>query len=154
MKWRGDGPSPHQSCHLHGLAPRANRPWNRDLAPAPDFHARVRGDPIRLRQVVVNLAGNAIKFTETGQVVIQLRALERVATALTARIDVVDTGIGITPDARARIFESFVQADGSATRRYGGAGLGLAISRRLGQLTAGRRFRRPPHTPTSRCRRR
>ncbi|HHW78151.1 MAG TPA: response regulator [Xanthomonadaceae bacterium] len=107
------------------------------MEPAPDFPARVRGDPIRLRQVVVNLVGNAIKFTETGQVVIQLRALERVATALTARIDVVDTGIGITPDARARIFESFVQADGSATRRYGGAGLGLAISRRLVQLMDG-----------------
>jgi PAS domain S-box-containing protein len=104
---------------------------------APDFPARVRGDPNRLRQVVVNLVGNAIKFTDTGEVAIQLRALERAAATLTARIDVTDTGIGIAPNAQARIFESFVQADGSATRRHGGVGLGLAISRRLTRLMGG-----------------
>lgn len=104
---------------------------------APDFPARVRGDPIRLRQVVVNLLGNAIKFTDAGEVAIHLRALERDAATLIARIDVTDTGIGIAPKAQARIFESFVQADGSATRRHGGVGLGLAISRRLVRLMGG-----------------
>jgi CheY-like chemotaxis protein len=104
---------------------------------APDFPARVRGDPTRLRQVVVNLVGNAIKFTEAGEVAIHLRVLERDATAMTARIDVTDTGIGIAPEAQARIFESFVQADGSVTRRHGGVGLGLAISRRLVRLMGG-----------------
>ncbi|MDG4597072.1 MAG: response regulator [Candidatus Contendobacter sp.] len=104
---------------------------------APDFPTSVRGDPIRLRQVVVNLVGNAIKFTETGEVAIHLRLLERDVAALIARIDVTDTGIGIALEAQARIFESFVQADGSATRRHGGTGLGLAISRRLVRLMGG-----------------
>ncbi len=104
---------------------------------APDFPARVRGDPVRLRQVVVNLLGNAVKFTDAGEVAIHLGTLERAAATLIARIDVIDTGIGIAPEARPRIFESFVQADSSATRRHGGVGLGLAISRRLVRLMGG-----------------
>ena len=97
----------------------------------------VRGDPIRLRQVLMNLMGNAIKFTERGEVVIGLRVLEQDAAAVHLRFEVRDTGIGIAPEARARIFDAFIQADGSTTRRYGGTGLGLAITRRLVGLMGG-----------------
>jgi two-component system sensor histidine kinase/response regulator len=91
----------------------------------------VRGDPLRLRQVLANLIGNAIKFTEHGEVVVRVRLESETDTDVALSVSVEDTGIGIAPETLDRIFEHFSQADGSTTRRYGGTGLGLAISRRL-----------------------
>ena len=98
----------------------------------------VRGDPLRLRQVVSNLVGNAIKFTEEGEVVVRVLLRHQTATEADLCITVEDTGIGIEPAAIARIFEHFSQADSSTTRRYGGTGLGLAICKRLLDLMGGR----------------
>jgi len=97
----------------------------------------LRGDPFRLRQVVSNLVGNALKFTQDGEVVVRVALLEQTDTQASVRINVQDTGIGIAADAMDRIFEHFSQADGSTTRRYGGTGLGLAICRRLLTLMDG-----------------
>ena len=99
--------------------------------------AWVQGDPARLRQTLVNLVGNAIKFTERGEVVIRLRVLDPDAAVPRLLFEVTDTGIGVAPEAQARIFEFFTQADGSTTRRYGGTGLGLTITRRLVELMGG-----------------
>jgi signal transduction histidine kinase/DNA-binding response OmpR family regulator len=98
---------------------------------------RVQGDPLRLRQVLANLVGNAVKFTERGEVVVRVdRRIDPVGRIM-VRIGVEDTGIGIPHEAQAGIFDSFSQADGSTTRRYGGTGLGLAICRRLLSLMGG-----------------
>jgi two-component system sensor histidine kinase/response regulator len=97
----------------------------------------VRGDPLRLRQVLANLIGNAIKFTDHGEVVVRLRLESETDTDVALNLIVEDTGIGIAPETLDRIFEHFLQADGSTTRRYGGTGLGLAISRRLLTLMGG-----------------
>jgi two-component system, sensor histidine kinase and response regulator len=102
-----------------------------------DLPVAVRGDSTRLRQVLVNLVGNAIKFTETGEVVIRLRLLSLSEQALQIRFEVTDTGIGILPDKQKGIFDAFSQADCSTTRRYGGTGLGLAISSQLVTLMGG-----------------
>ncbi|TVR64995.1 MAG: response regulator, partial [Candidatus Competibacteraceae bacterium] len=104
---------------------------------APRLPARLHGDPVRLRQILVNLLGNAIKFTERGEVIVRLTLLDQREAATTLRIAVSDTGIGIAPDVRDRIFEVFAQADSSTTRRYGGTGLGLAIARKLARLMGG-----------------
>ncbi|MDP3539863.1 MAG: response regulator [Azonexus sp.] len=104
----------------------------------PDVPLRVIGDPTRLRQVVINLIGNAIKFTEQGAVALEV-ALDRLTEGSTfIRFSIRDTGIGIPPDKQQQIFEAFSQADVSTTRRFGGTGLGLAISARLVQLMDGR----------------
>jgi two-component system, sensor histidine kinase and response regulator len=97
----------------------------------------VRGDPLRLRQVLANLIGNAIKFTDHGEVVVRLRLESETDTDVALSLTVEDTGIGIAPETLDRIFEHFSQADGSTTRQYGGTGLGLAISRRLLTLMGG-----------------
>ena len=97
----------------------------------------LKGDPIRLQQVLTNLVGNAIKFTEQGKIVITCRALERSSDAVVLRFDVEDSGIGIEAANRQRLFEPFTQADGSTTRRYGGTGLGLAISKQLAEAMGG-----------------
>jgi signal transduction histidine kinase len=102
-----------------------------------DVPSRVLGDPTRLRQVLMNLVGNAIKFTEHGTIQIVVKQLTAVYGRTRLRFEVVDTGIGIPPDRQAQIFDSFVQADSSTTRRYGGAGLGLAICRQLVALMGG-----------------
>ncbi|MFN0302577.1 MAG: response regulator, partial [Burkholderiales bacterium] len=96
------------------------------------------GDPYRLRQIVMNLVGNAVKFTERGQVAVRARLDAEDEHKVAIRIEVTDTGIGISSAARERIFEEFSQADGSMTRRYGGTGLGLAISNRLAGMMNGR----------------
>ena len=104
-------------------------------ADTPDF---VIGDPGRLRQVIVNLLGNAIKFTPQGTVTLQVSADTAVARRATIRFAVIDTGIGIADAQRSSVFESFAQGDSSVTRRFGGTGLGLAISSRLVSMMGGR----------------
>jgi two-component system sensor histidine kinase/response regulator len=95
------------------------------------------GDPFRLRQVLVNLLGNAIKFTERGEVVVRVKQLEHAGPGTRMQLSVQDTGIGIAPLAQERIFDHFSQADGSTTREHGGSGLGLAICRKLLGLMGG-----------------
>jgi signal transduction histidine kinase/CheY-like chemotaxis protein len=97
----------------------------------------VLGDPGRIRQIVTNLAGNAIKFTAAGHVAIDLELVNRRGDQILARIAVTDTGIGIPPDKLAAIFDKFTQVDASTARRFGGTGLGLAISRQLADLMGG-----------------
>jgi two-component system, sensor histidine kinase and response regulator len=104
----------------------------------PDVPDALLGDPGRLRQIIVNLVGNAIKFTEHGEVVLGVRMETRVQDDALLHFTVRDTGIGIPLDKQAAIFEAFKQADGSMTRKYGGTGLGLTISSRLVELMNGR----------------
>ena len=98
---------------------------------SPDVPPALRGDPARIRQVLFNLTGNAVKFTAEGEVVVRVWLAERDADRLVVRFEVSDTGIGVAEDDAKRIFDTFSQADSSTTRRYGGTGLGLAISRQL-----------------------
>ena len=97
----------------------------------------LRGDPTRLRQALLNYAGNAVKFTERGKISLRAKLLEEIDGALLVRFEVQDTGIGIAPNQRCGLFEAFEQADVSTTRKYGGTGLGLAITRRLAELMGG-----------------
>ena len=106
-------------------------------AVSPSVPERLVGDPARLRQILVNLVGNAIKFTEQGEIVVQLSAEIEEQDQVCITCSVADTGIGIPPDRQSAIFESFTQADSSTTRKYGGTGLGLAICRRLVELMRG-----------------
>lgn len=95
------------------------------------------GDPLRLSQILINLTGNALKFTERGSITIRARRLEDHPEGVLLHIEVVDTGIGISPEDQKRLFTAFEQADNSMTRKYGGTGLGLLISKRLVQLMSG-----------------
>jgi len=97
----------------------------------PDLPSRVIGDPGRFRQVLLNLVGNAIKFTATGEVTVHIVVVSQDANSLLVRCDVTDTGLGITPEALSRLFQPFTQADSSTTRSFGGTGLGLVISKKL-----------------------
>ena len=105
---------------------------------APEVPTIVSGDPGRLRQILVNLVGNAIKFTPQGEVFVDVSLVERQAAHVVLHFAVRDTGIGISPEKQARIFESFSQADSSITRRFGGTGLGLSISAQLVELMHGK----------------
>ncbi|HMD96094.1 MAG TPA: PAS domain S-box protein [Terriglobia bacterium] len=104
----------------------------------PDLPATVVGDPGRLRQVLVNLIGNAIKFTERGKVGVRVEKLSETAKEVNLHFSVSDTGVGIPPDRQGAIFEAFVQADTSSSRRFGGTGLGLTIANQLVGLMGGR----------------
>jgi protein-histidine pros-kinase len=104
----------------------------------PEVPARIVGDPTRLRQVIINLIGNAIKFTEHGEVALAVSVDQATEHSVYLRFDIRDTGIGVPPDKQQAIFQAFSQADVSTTRRFGGTGLGLAISARLVQLMDGR----------------
>jgi signal transduction histidine kinase/CheY-like chemotaxis protein len=105
---------------------------------APDVPREIVGDPIRLRQIIVNLTSNAIKFTDQGEVVVAVALECYDAVSVRLRFAVHDTGIGIPAERQSHIFESFSQVDGSTSRKYGGTGLGLAISTRLVELMQGR----------------
>ncbi len=105
---------------------------------SPKASFLLRGDPHHLRQVLINLVGNAVKFTERGEITVSVNLVSEEEGRVTLRFDVTDTGIGIAPEAQARIFDSFTQADQSTTRRYGGSGLGTTISKQLVELMGGR----------------
>jgi two-component system sensor histidine kinase/response regulator len=119
----------------------AERASSKNLNVACLFHADVPrdllGDPGRVRQVVMNLISNAIKFTDSGDVIVEVTAESRSSEEATIRVAITDTGIGISDEARERLFQSFSQADGSTTRKYGGTGLGLAICKRLVEMMGG-----------------
>ncbi len=107
------------------------------VCPPPNEAANLLGDPLRLRQIVMNLIGNAVKFTAQGEIVVRADVEPIDAAHATLRVSVVDTGIGMDAQTTAKIFTPFMQADESTTRRFGGTGLGLAICRELAQLMGG-----------------
>jgi signal transduction histidine kinase/DNA-binding response OmpR family regulator len=118
-------------------APAAAKGLELVCSVAPDLPMAVVGDPDRLRRVLTNLVGNAIKFTARGEVAVRAEAGGTENGCVRTRVGVTDTGIGVAPEARDRLFERFVQADSSTARRYGGTGLGLAISKGLVELMGG-----------------
>lgn len=97
----------------------------------------VKGDPVRLNQILMNLLSNAIKFTEQGEIVVRVAVVNATAAATMLRFEVQDTGIGIAPEVQSHLFNAFTQADSSTTRRYGGTGLGLAIAKQLAEMMGG-----------------
>ncbi len=123
------------------LAPRAAAKGIELLCDSPPLPLpRVQADAVRLRQVLVNLGGNAVKFTQKGEVILRVKALRPVdakAQSLRVRLEVADTGIGIDPANQSRIFDEFAQEDASTTRRFGGTGLGLSIVRQIVTLMGG-----------------
>ncbi len=107
------------------------------LSTAPDVPRHLVGDPLRLSQILLNLTSNAVKFTSSGEVVVSVRMSHKVKATVTLEFCVRDTGIGLTQEEIGRLFESFSQADESTTRKFGGTGLGLTISKRLAELMGG-----------------
>ncbi|HYC44879.1 MAG TPA: response regulator [Burkholderiales bacterium] len=104
----------------------------------PAVPRSLAGDPLRLGQILTNLVNNAVKFTETGQVAVGARVLEQFADSVRLQFEIRDTGIGMTPEQRTKLFQAFTQADSSTTRQHGGTGLGLSISRSLVELMGGK----------------
>ncbi|MEN6617110.1 MAG: response regulator, partial [Syntrophorhabdus sp.] len=128
-----------KSCQI--MAPRASQKGLEFICDfPPDIPTEVVGDPVRLRQIIINLLGNAIKFTQDGEVVLEVNS--KADDQATGKVNIIfsvrDTGIGIPPEKLETIFEKFTQADSSTTREYGGTGLGLPISRQLVELMGGR----------------
>jgi signal transduction histidine kinase len=124
---------------IRTFSPRAReKGLDLDLRIAPDVAGSVLGDPVRLRQIVVNLIGNAIKFTSSGSVALSVQCESQNDSETSLWFTVTDTGIGIPPAEQKGIFSAFTQADNSITRKYGGTGLGLTISRRLTEMLGGR----------------
>ncbi len=120
------------------IAFRAHEKGLELICPAnPVQHQWLNADPGRIRQILTNLVGNAIKFTERGEIAVYYKVLGRTETRTRVRIEVNDTGIGLTADQQNKLFQRFSQADGSTTREYGGTGLGLAICRQLVELMGG-----------------
>jgi len=103
----------------------------------PETPDALRGDAFRLKQILLNFVGNAIKFSDHGEILLRARAVEQDGSSALLRIEVVDPGIGLSQEEQAKLFQAFSQADGSITRKYGGSGLGLAISRRIARLMGG-----------------
>ncbi|OGR16841.1 MAG: hypothetical protein A2X81_14045 [Desulfobacterales bacterium GWB2_56_26] len=103
----------------------------------PDVPTFLKGDPLRLRQILINLTGNALKFTHSGEIIVSINLLERDDQRVRLQFSVADTGIGMNEEQLARLFSSFSQADGSTTRKYGGTGLGLVICKRLVSMMQG-----------------
>ena len=103
----------------------------------PDVSTHFRGDPLRLGQILINFCNNAVKFTETGEIMVQVRVLEDASDSQLVEFSVRDTGIGMSDSEISRLFQAFEQADASTTRKYGGTGLGLAISKQLTELMGG-----------------
>ncbi len=117
--------------------PAANKGIELILDADPEVPHSVIGDPGRLRQVLINLVGNAIKFTDSGEVVVHVEKLDTMTPGVMIRFEVADTGVGLTAEEQARVFSTYSQVDSSTTRRHGGTGLGLAIARMLTQLMGG-----------------
>ncbi len=107
------------------------------IATKPNLEMSLVGDPLRLGQILINLANNAVKFTEQGQIVIEVDEVAQQDDEITLRFAVSDTGIGMTPEQRGKLFQAFSQADSSTTRKYGGTGLGLTICKRLVHMMGG-----------------
>jgi len=121
------------------LAPQAHeKNLHLNVFVDPSIPFQVRGDAQHLRQVLINLIGNAVKFTETGGVEVRLTRIAEIEDTVTVRFEVIDTGIGISAEAQSRIFDRFTQADHSTTRRFGGTGLGTTISQQLVELMGGK----------------
>jgi signal transduction histidine kinase len=117
-----------------------------------DLPTAISGDLTRLCQILLNLLSNAVKFTEKGEVVLTVSSKQLPDDKHELTFTVRDTGIGLTPEGMSRLFQSFSQADSSTTRKYGGTGLGLVISKRLAELMGGRLLRATKRRPVTRAR--
>ena len=121
------------------LAPNANSKGIRiNIHVDPEIPDALLGDSVRLRQILFNIAGNAVKFTEAGSVTLNVSLVTDKVSTVTLLFEIVDTGIGIAEEKQKVIFEAFAQADTSATRKFGGTGLGLAISSQLADMMGGK----------------